>query len=144
MGILATVTASSKLQVENARSYPPTGALYLSAFLTTRHSFRIPRELGPQNTHNRCLKPIQAILGWLRKERLQGFTIYHILATLEQRISFSLSNTQEFLRLLFYLFGRSEAASATAQLGAFRDEPMYQVVCCIPGVSSSPHQLSFY
>ena len=59
-------------------------------------------ELSPRNTHNRCLNPIQATLGWSRKERLQRFTTYYIFATLDQRISFSLSNTQEFLRLLFF------------------------------------------
>ena len=100
--------------------------------MTTRHSLQIPGELSPRNTHNRSLNAIQAILGQSCKERLKGFTVYHILATLEQRISFSFSNTPEFLRLLFSLSGRSEAASAKAQLGAFRDEPMYQVVCCIP------------
>ena len=32
-GHFAPVTASSKLQIENARSYPPTGALYNSALI---------------------------------------------------------------------------------------------------------------
>lgn len=45
--------------------------------------------------------------------------------------------------MLFYLSGHSEAASAKAQLGAFREKLIYQVVCCIPGVLSGAHRLSF-
>ena len=45
--------------------------------------------------------------------------------------------------MLFYLSGCSEAASAKARLGAFREKLIYQAICCIPGVLSGAHRLSF-
>ena len=87
---------------------------------------------------------IQPILGRSRSERLKDlrFITYSQLWINGSHFLFP-SNTHEFLRLPFYLSGRSEAASAKAQLGAFREKPIYQVVCCIPGVLSGAHRLSF-
>ena len=139
---LSLLPATYKLR---PRGHIPQIALYIpSASVTSWRCWQMPKDLSSRNTHNRSLQPHTCKIRPVTLRTTERFhDLTHTFAALDQRISFVYRIPTSFCTWLLICLGIQKLHQRRRSWRAFREKLIYQVVCCIPGVFSGAHRLSF-